>query len=62
MAFDVDVEGLLAAKEVSMVASWAVRDMSIWACGFSFLPKLMAYLADYSRKCRTYGSWFPDPR
>ena len=59
---DVGAAGLLAAKDASMVASWAVRDMSIWACGFSFLPKPMVNLAHYSRKCKAHGSWFPDPR
>lgn len=34
---DVDRAGLLASKEVSMVDSWAVRDMSIWVCGENLL-------------------------
>jgi hypothetical protein len=34
---DIGEAGLLAAKEASMVDSWAVRDMSIWVWGENLL-------------------------
>ena len=49
----VDEDGLLAAKEDSMVDSWAVRDMSIWAWGVNFLYRPI----DRFSACRQIYVW-----